>query len=237
MSLCLECIALNEEEKLCFRDSERTKEYGWIGYLRGDFGRSGEEFHSTWFEGDNPELNNEQFKGLFDSVINILRQDGDLFSDMDAMWDRCYDSSECEISTGIGRRWEFRLLTNDYALYILCNPEWGDYNFYVHCYDKEMLMNKLAENRGLPRYCYGYLPTEKEEIRIDFATSGYTPYRKMASGRSAKEMNREIGVTSAQAEAMKAGSMFGWNCPAADPKSYNEQGKMIPPKKRGGEAR
>lgn len=52
MSLCLECIALNEEEKLCFRDSERTKEYGWIGYLRGDFGRSGEEFHSTWFEGD-----------------------------------------------------------------------------------------------------------------------------------------------------------------------------------------
>lgn len=156
---------------------------------------------------------------------------------MDAMWDRCYDSPECEISTGIGRRWEFRLLTNDYALYILCNPEWGDYNFYVHCYDKEMLMNKLAENRGLPRYCYGYLPTEKEEIRIDFATSGYTPYRKMASGRSAKEMNREIGVTPAQAEAMKAGSMFGWNCPAADPKSYNEQGKMIPPKKRGGEAR
>ena len=62
MSLCLQCIALNEEEKLCFRDSERTKEYGWIGYLRGDFGRSGEEFHSTWFEGDNPELNNEQFK-------------------------------------------------------------------------------------------------------------------------------------------------------------------------------
>lgn len=56
MSLCLQCIALNEEEKLCFRDSERTKEYGWIGYLRGDFGRSGEEFHSTWFEGDNPEL-------------------------------------------------------------------------------------------------------------------------------------------------------------------------------------
>lgn len=59
------------------------------------------------------------------------------------MWDRCYDSPECEISTGIGRRWEYRLLTNDYALYILCNPEWGDYNFYVHCYDKEMLMNKM----------------------------------------------------------------------------------------------
>ena len=56
MSLCLQCIALNEEEKLCFRDSERTKEYGWIGYLRGDFGRSGEEFHSTWFEGDKPSL-------------------------------------------------------------------------------------------------------------------------------------------------------------------------------------
>ena len=76
-----------------------------------------------------------------------------------------------------------------------------------------MLMKTLAEERGLPLYCYGYLPTTGEEIRIDFATSGYTPYRKLKSDKNVKEINREIGVTPAQAEAMKVGSMFGWNVP------------------------
>ena len=109
----------------------------------------------------------------------------------------------------------------------------GDYNFYVYAYDKQMLMKTLAEERGLPLYCYGYLPTTGEEIRIDFATSGYTPYRKLKSDKDVKEINREIGVTPAQAEAMKVGSMFGWNVPGADPKSYDEKGKPIPPRSGG----
>ena len=94
-------------------------------------------------------------------------------------------------------------------------------------------MKKLAEERALPLYCYGYLPTTGEEIRIDFATSGYTPYRKLKSDKDVKEINREIGVTPAQAEAMKVGSMFGWNVPGADPKSYDEKGKPISPRSGG----
>ena len=97
----------------------------------------------------------------------------------------------------------------------------------------QMLMKTLAEERGLPLYCYGYLPTTGEEIRIDFATSGYTPYRKLKSDKEVKEINREIGVTPAQAEAMKVGSMFGWKVPGADPKSYDEKGKPIPPRSGG----
>ena len=43
----------------------------------------------------------------------------------------------------------------------------------------------------------------------------------------------EVVVTStlrtplAQAEAMLAGSMFGWHVQGADPKSYDENGKLI----------
>ena len=51
--------------------------------------------------------------------------------------------------------------------------------------------------------------------------------------KDVKEINREIGVTPAQAEAMKVGSMFGWNVPGADPKSYDEKGKPIPPRSGG----
>ena len=85
-------------------------------------------------------------------------------------------------------------------------------------------MNKLAHDRGLPRYCYGFIPTSKEEIRIDIAESGYTPVGRDGKMKHVLEMNRELGVTRQQMEAMKVGSMFGWNVPGADPKSYDEYG-------------
>ena len=88
-------------------------------------------------------------------------------------------------------------------------------------------MNKLAKDRELPRYSYAYLPTTQEEIRIDIAESGYTPIRKQGNSRAANEMNRELGISPAQAEAMKVGSMFGWDVPGADPKNYDENGRSI----------
>ena len=44
------------------------------------------------------------------------------------------------------------------------------------------------------------------------------------------EMNRELGVTRQQMEAMKVGSMFRWDVPGADPKSYDKHG--TPKRKR-----
>ena len=41
------------------------------------------------------------------------------------------------------------------------------------------------------------------------------------------ETNEKLGVSRAQAEAMLAGSMFGWQTQAADPCSYDEQGRIL----------
>lgn len=45
--------------------------------------------------------------------------------------------------------------------------------------------------------------------------------------RSADELNALEGITPAQREAMLAGSLFGWNCPAAQPDRYDSAGNFI----------
>ena len=80
----------------------------------------------------------------------------------------------------------------------------------------------------LPDFCFGTHPVTDEVVLIKAFESGYWPYNNGGSkGRDkARELNEKLGVTPAQAEAMMAGSMFGWGCPAADPDTYDENGKI-----------
>ena len=53
----------------------------------------------------------------------------------------------------------------------------------------------------------------------------------------ADDRNASLGVGKAQIEAMLAGSMFGWDVPAADPKNYDGNGKLLHNPKDRGDAR
>lgn len=96
---------------------------------------------------------------------------------------------------------------------------------------------------SLPDKCYCVLPGSEEIIIAKKGETGYYRTDKYGHDREdalniVAELNESGGVTRAQAEAMLAGSMFGWGCPAADPKSYDEDGKPILPKHRDrGDAR
>ena len=96
---------------------------------------------------------------------------------------------------------------------------------------------------SLPETCYHTLASTGDLIIIRKGESGYYPTdidagSKEANRSLAEEQNRLGGVSKAQAEAMLAGSMFGWATPAADPANYDENGKLRHSKiKDRGEAR
>ena len=94
----------------------------------------------------------------------------------------------------------------------------------------------------LPEQCYASLGTTPEAVIIKKGTDGYFKTDILCQSTEeakqlADEYNGKLGVTKAQAEAMKAGSMFGWDVPAADPKSYDVNGTLLRNTKDRGDAR
>ncbi len=94
----------------------------------------------------------------------------------------------------------------------------------------------------LPEVCYSILPSTGDVIIIKHGESGY--YRceystedKAFNREFANDRNANLGVSKAQIEAMLAGSMYGWDVPAADPKSYDENGTPLRNTKDRGDAR
>ena len=80
---------------------------------------------------------------------------------------------------------------------------------------------------GLPELCFSVLPSTGALICIKRGESGYYPSDwdtgdPVQNQELADYNNQRLGVTAAQRLAMEAGSMHGWDCPAADPKTYEQ---------------
>lgn len=121
--------------------------------------------------------------------------------------------------------------------------EVGSQVFHICEFAERMEQNGNAViplRASLPEHCYIYLPTTREIGIVNKGESGY--YKTdLANGdpNAMKDlvdsMNKKLGVSKAQAEALKAGSMFGWHTPAADPKNYDDNGKLLKPKRKNKE--
>ena len=96
---------------------------------------------------------------------------------------------------------------------------------------------------NLPEQCYSALLDTGAVVILKRGETGYyktdIPFQdKEAAKQLVTEYNEKLGVTKAQSEAMKAGSMFGFEVPGADPKNYDENGTPIKPKQKDrGDAR
>ncbi len=74
----------------------------------------------------------------------------------------------------------------------------------------------------LPWVCAHRLPTTGETILILRGEDGYIPTTGQVIDPD--RFNQVLGINAYQAEAMQAGSIYGWGVPGCDPDGYREEG-------------
>lgn len=112
--------------------SRGSRESECIGHLRGDFGRAGNEFWTSWFPHEAETHNTPEFREEFQMFVNSLRTS--LLESRSSM--RRYlreHPSIIEQSEHIEQH-GYCAKTEQHEYYIRCNPSVGDYNFYIYCY-------------------------------------------------------------------------------------------------------
>lgn len=158
------------ERLYCYSESAQLMaQTGCIGHLRGDMGRDGNEFYTTW-DDHSPGLKIQAFKDEFDAIVNALRYDpayGGVLSSRGKLGAYCYNQPDSLISPG-GHEYGFRADTDGYTYMLRLNPNRGEYNLYIYCYVREYLERHLARaGQG-----------------IRFITSGYHDLFRLADGDS-----------------------------------------------------
>lgn len=105
-----------------------------IGYLRGDHGRGGNEFWSSWFPNErNSGKSTPEFRADLEKVMSVLRQE--VLKDGKSSSAYCYKHPEAMLPGEDGYRFGFKLETKGYRYYIRCTTNSDDY-FYVFVYEK-----------------------------------------------------------------------------------------------------
>ena len=119
-------------------------------------------------------------------------------------------------------------------------------NLYHICQFAELMEQTgkrvIPMRSSLPDKCFGTLQTSREVILLRKGVMGYertyiVPAAKVDPKAAVDALNELTDITKAQSAAMLAGSMFGWDTPAADPKNYDEMGQPVLPKSKDCSAR
>lgn len=140
-----------QEQKYTYAQSMQLEgQTANIGHLRGDFGSSGQNFYTTWFD-TRTQWKTDEFKAEIDEVINALcSEDYGLLANRSAMRAYAAKQPDSAFQGSYCTEYGFRVDTEKHAYLLRCNPTRGDYNFYCYCYVKEWLDKHIANaERGI----------------------------------------------------------------------------------------
>ena len=134
MELSIRAMTEKERAFSYTQDEEILEKAGCIGHLRGDMGKDGNEFWTTW-DDHVQGLKTDAFQQVFDQVVNLLRSDaqyGSMLKSRDAMAAYCKSNPDSTFQGSYAQEYAFRADTETDSYMIRCNPSRGDYNFYVY---------------------------------------------------------------------------------------------------------
>lgn len=130
--------------------------------------------------------------------------------------------------------------TNYFWGHYLNNYEDAREDLFERAYEETQNLNpgyKKRQEEKLPPFCMSVLQTSDDLIKITHMQKGYSHSdistdNPAENKRIAKYINELMDITPAQETAMIAGSMFGWNVPAANPVNYDDNGKAVKSKNK-----
>ena len=140
-----------EDEKYIYQDCY-SKDCGYIGHLRGDFGMSGTEYWTTWHNGTDA-LNTTEFRVEIGELERYLKEQ----SPTPILKDRATMRYICELHNGFKLADKFadihlyKVVTEKYTYFIRCFYGMGDYNFYIFAYNNEK-MRKYNDSLLVEKY-------------------------------------------------------------------------------------
>lgn len=143
------------------QSSQLEGQTGCIGHLRGDFG-CGQEFYTSWFD-HRREYKTDEFKAEFDEVVNTLREKDGLLCTRGSMTRFCYQNPEAEFEGNYCAEYGFKVQTPQHTYMLRCNPNYGDYNFYLYAYVSRFLEHHMEKAKQGIRFI---TPGYKELFRI-----------------------------------------------------------------------
>ena len=126
----------NEVNLLYNAHIERNQRVGCIGYMRMDFGHSGNEFHTSWCD-FCADLKTQSFQDEFDGLINTLRTG--ILTDLYSLSTCCYNNPGMKLNDWKGEYYGFSIKTDKYAYYFRCTLIKDNYNLCCYAYERDKL--------------------------------------------------------------------------------------------------
>lgn len=116
--------------------SGNDQDYRCVGHIRGDFGKSGDEYWATFWEHEGINAAGEGYKEELTALVITLRKN--LLKSRKAMRKYIQQRPPLILEAGSIMSYGYQVTTEKYDYYIRCTPCPSVYDFYIYMYVRGM---------------------------------------------------------------------------------------------------